>query len=92
MSNDFILFSETFDYELLDFELDQEIVLPVLPNSVADDSEADASIMKDSNGIPLGDSMEDIKLRSEIIRDFFHKWKELHPEQMVYNEQLKENH
>ena len=30
-------------------------------------------------------------MRSEIIRDFFHKWKELHPEQMVYNEQLKEN-
>lgn len=91
MSNDYILFSETCGYELLDFELDQEVVLPIFPSTVADDSEADASIMRDSDGIPLGDSMEEIKMRSEIIKDFFHKWKELHPEQMVYNEQLKEN-
>ena len=46
MSNDHILISETYDYELLDFELDQEAVLPILPNTVTDDSEVDASIMK----------------------------------------------
>jgi hypothetical protein len=90
MSNDYTIRSGDYDYELIEFELESEDT-PNKTSIVADDSNEDSTISRDADGIPLGDSLEEIKLRSEIIRDFFHKWKELHPEQMVYNECLKEN-
>ena len=40
--------------------------------------------------IPKGNSIEDIKLREEIIRKFYRNWKEKNPSQRKYNLSLKE--
>ena len=40
--------------------------------------------------IPEGNSLEDIKQRERIIRDFYHEWKEKNPSQRKYNLSLKE--
>ena len=40
--------------------------------------------------IPKGNSVEEIKLREEIIREFYRNWKEKNPSQRKYNLSLKE--
>ena len=40
--------------------------------------------------IPESNSLEDIKQRERIIRDFYHEWKEKNPSQRKYNLSLKE--
>ena len=40
--------------------------------------------------IPKGNSGEEIKLREEIIREFYRNWKEKNPSQRKYNLSLKE--
>ncbi len=40
--------------------------------------------------IPQGTSLEDIKTREKIIRDFYREWKERNPSQRKYNLFLKE--
>ena len=40
--------------------------------------------------IPKGNSVEEIKQREKIIRDFYRKWKEDNPSQRRYNLSLKE--
>lgn len=40
--------------------------------------------------IPKDDSLESIKVRESIIRDFYREWKEKNPSQRKYNLSLKE--
>ena len=40
--------------------------------------------------IPEGHTIEDIKKREEIIRDFYREWKKKNPSQRKYNLSLKE--
>ncbi|MBO4984533.1 MAG: hypothetical protein J6C87_02690 [Bacteroides sp.] len=40
--------------------------------------------------IPEGNTLDDIKLREQIIRDFYREWKEKNPLQRKYNLSLKE--
>ena len=40
--------------------------------------------------IPEGHTIEDIKTREQIIRDFYREWKEKNPSQRKYNLSLKE--
>ena len=40
--------------------------------------------------IPEGNSVEEIKVREQIIRDFYREWKEKNPSQKRYNISLKE--
>lgn len=40
--------------------------------------------------IPIGTNTEDIKVRQQIIRDFYHQWKEKNPTQRKFNLTLKE--
>ncbi len=40
--------------------------------------------------IPEDDSIESIKVREKIIRDFYREWKEKNPSQRKYNLSLKE--
>ena len=40
--------------------------------------------------IPEGHTIEDIKKREQIIRDFYREWKEKNPSQRKYNLSLKE--
>jgi hypothetical protein len=41
--------------------------------------------------IPEGHTIEDIKKREQIIRDFYHEWKEKNPSQRKFNISLKEH-
>ena len=40
--------------------------------------------------IPEGNTLEEVKKREQIIRDFYRKWKEQNPSQRKYNLSLKE--
>ena len=40
--------------------------------------------------IPEGNSVEEIKVREQIIREFYREWKEKNPSQKRYNISLKE--
>ena len=40
--------------------------------------------------IPAGHTIEDIKTRERIIRDFYREWKEKNPSQRKFNLSLKE--
>ena len=40
--------------------------------------------------IPEGNSIEEIKQREQIIRDFYQEWKQLNPSQRKFNLSLKE--
>ena len=40
--------------------------------------------------IPQGNSLEEIKIREKIIRDFYREWKERNPSQRKFNLSLKE--
>lgn len=40
--------------------------------------------------IPQGNSLDEIKTREKIIRDFYREWKERNPSQRKYNLSLKE--
>ena len=40
--------------------------------------------------IPEGHTIEDIKIREQIIRDFYREWKEKNPSQRKFNLSLKE--
>ncbi len=40
--------------------------------------------------IPIGNSLEDIKVRKQLIWDFYQKWKKKNPSQKKYNLDLKE--
>ena len=40
--------------------------------------------------IPQGNSLEEIKIRERIIRDFYREWKERNPSQRKFNLSLKE--
>ena len=40
--------------------------------------------------IPQGNSLEEIKTREKIIRDFYREWKERNPSQRKFNLSLKE--
>ena len=40
--------------------------------------------------IPEGNTLEEVKKREQIIRDFYRKWKELNPSQRKYNLSLKD--
>ena len=59
-------------------------------SKIFSDEQKDA-IQYDADGIPMGQSMEEIKMREELIRNFFEKWKSEHPEQKVHNKSLDED-
>ena len=39
--------------------------------------------------IPAGHTIEDIKTRERIIRDFYREWKEKNPSQRTFNLKIK---
>lgn len=89
---------EDFEYELLIiewelyYEFDLESSCPCVRDGSGDPEQKDGSthsLRYDDNGIPMGESPEDIKMRKQIIFDFYEQWKSAHPEKSVYNECLK---
>lgn len=98
--------TSSYIYELLEISwmLNYDLNLEVPVRVVRDDSTfgeepspepanivpEDPPIVYDADGIPMGQSLEEIRMREDIIQQFWNKWKETHPDQMVYNEKLEE--
>lgn len=60
------------------------------PLFIKDSEPIPPHIEKDFNGIPMGDSIEEIEQRETIILNFFETWSASNPERKVYNERLGE--
>lgn len=85
-----------YEYELIDFtwSLDYDFGEDEVGMTVRDDEgneEKDAAhIVLDENGIPKGKSMEEIRIRQEIIQHFWTNWRNTHSDQKILNENLHE--
>ena len=89
---------DIFEYELLNIEWELNYDFDEEPSArmVCDGSGEQSSekedkprIVYDGNGIPMGTSLEEIKLRQQIIFEFYEQWKSAHPEKSVYNNSLQ---
>ncbi len=81
--------SISLEYELIEILFEQE-ELSLHSQMVCDDSELLYSpIEYDENGIPKGNSREEIKMREKSIKDFYARWIEANPSKRVWNENLK---
>ncbi len=86
----------TYEYELVDlsFELNYEIHEDDTPSCVSEDgdsfSEEHTSIEYDADGIPMGKSIEEIRIRERMIADFFYKWREQNEERKIHNVALND--
>lgn len=87
-----------FDYELINIEwsLNYEPTVANLEFYVSEDKSIPDSagaekptIEYDANGIPMGTSKEEVKIRQQIIYDFYQRWKAEHPEKSIYNKSLQ---
>lgn len=82
-------------FELLDIEWHLKYELPESQLSslyVKDgNDETVSSIEYDAEGIPLGQGIEEIRIRQKMIGDFFRLWKETHDQHEIFNQDLKEN-
>lgn len=89
---------DIIEYELLDiewelnYEFDQNSSCTMVHDSTGEPEKEDVnipSIVYDENGIPMGESTEAVKIRRQMIYDFYEQWKVLHPEKSIYNKSLK---
>lgn len=90
---------DILEYELLniewtlDYEFDQESSTKMVCDGSGDQSsekEDRPQIVCDENGIPMGSSYEDERIRKELIYSFIKKWKEEHEESTIFNFDLSE--
>lgn len=85
-----------FEYEFIDISIEAAYELPNNYGVFASEDNpafiepATPLIETDNNGIPMGDSIEEIEQREIIIHDFFESWSASNPERKVYNEKLGE--
>lgn len=84
------------EYELVDisFELNYEIHEDATLSCVCEDGdsliEKRPSIEYDADGIPMGKSIEEIRIREKMIADFFHEWREQNEERKIHNVALND--
>lgn len=91
--------TEEFEYELIDisWSLEYDFGSQTHSSYVADEgelpvqNETRSEIEYDENGIPKGGSMEEIRMRSKMISDFFKHWSSENPERCIFNETLEEH-
>lgn len=83
-------------YELVDvawsFTYDFDVPFTSLRLCEADDELDIPAVVYDTDaeGIPLGQSIQEILLRQQIISQFYYNWKLSHPEKRVFNKALNE--
>lgn len=86
-----------YEYDLIDiswsleYEISQSAQLLVSENnSVVNHHSVEESTLDSSevDGIPTGQTMDDIRKRQEIISQFFYQWKQSHPEKKIFNHSL----
>lgn len=84
------------EYELVGFDIELCYQVPEVDEIVfvREDTlstiQSSQHIERDINGIPLGQTMEEVKERESLIKDFFIKWGIENPNQRVYNDALGE--
>lgn len=88
---------DALEYELLDiewdlnYEFDLESLGKIVRDATDDTGDEPTPLVYDENGIPMGTSSEAIKIRRQMIFEFYEQWKSAHPEKSVYNKSLKAN-
>ena len=87
-----------FEYELVEISWSLEYDFSQMPHAmhVADEGElpgqkeARSEIEYDVDGIPMGGSMEEIRVRQSKIKDFFEQWSNNNADRKVFNANLGE--
>lgn len=81
-------------YELVDVEWILEYDFCNQDASIASEDIAiqqeDNAYETDKDGIPMGQSIEEIRIRQSIISKFYYNWKINHPEKRIFNLSLNE--
>lgn len=87
----------TYEYELIDISVDFGYEIPeekpvfAYEDGPEDVTSASSQIERDADGIPMGNSKEEIEIRRKIIHDYIQKWRADHVgNPRIYNENLKE--
>lgn len=84
------------EYELLSFDIElcyqipEEDGIAFVREYTISDIESSHNIERDGNGIPMGQTMEEIKEREVLIKEFFTKWGNENPNHRVYNDALED--
>ena len=84
---------EQVEYELIDisFEADFEVPEENAPWSVGEEDIVDSpAIEYDADGIPMGGSMVEIKMREKIIAEYLKRWRAVNCDGKVYNKLLND--
>ena len=86
-----------FKYELIDISFDQGYELPEddvvwrVSEDAPSRNDEHKYIEYDADGIPMGRSKQEIKIREKMIKDFYAKWIAEHPDKAIMNKWLKNN-
>ena len=86
---------EIYEYELIDicfqseYELQEEDTVGLVCEDEPINDADTTQIEYDADGIPMGRTAEEIKMRKQIIFQFYEKWKNDHPDKAVFNKDLK---
>lgn len=93
--------STPFTYELLEISWMLDYEFPASSGRAMHDDHAIGDlepsahetplIEYDADGIPMGQSIEEIKIRENIINEFWQKWTGEHPDKVIFNKSLQEN-
>ena len=81
---------QILEYELIDFCIDcgyeqgEESVGWCVCEETPDGKPA-PDIVCDADGIPMGNSIQEIRIRETIIADFLSKWRKDNPDGKIYN-------
>lgn len=87
---------ETYEYQLVDILFDylykvenEDELLYVGEESLEQIEPEEPSIEYDSDGIPLGRTKKEIKIREQVIKDFYRNWIADNPEKKIWNKNLQ---
>ena len=87
---------EKYEYELISISFEQSYEQPEenvvwrVSEDAPSHNDAHTEIEYDADGIPMGQSMEEIRKREAIIDDFLRKWSATNTERKVFNNVMQE--
>lgn len=79
---------EQFEYELIGFLAEPESTTSCTQMVYDETEPLYGPIEYDENGIPKGSTMEEIKKRQELVKEFFNEWLKNNPDANVVNDSL----
>lgn len=82
------------EYELIGFDIELCYQLPddtaVFAGEEDFTTQECSRIVRDASGIPMGQTIAEIKERETIIKSFFRQWIDENPERRIYNDALED--